>query len=344
MTKEQIIEAVQLNIAGQGSQVDISGKLAGILSEIANGAKFNQQAKVTVRVYAYNKDEDAGEWVPDAGATGNVIVKGFTESGETLPVQEIPFTIPEDGDDTFAVVELTANVGDTIGIMAKIAEKGASCQFVQKVVGPTTVPVEIYPAGIYEIGDGALSITPGEDVCNGFAIITEDFALALPTHQRSGYDEEYVQWGGMFQPVPFVLKTDKDTEAVKDFDGALNSAAILSVVGDEKAAARVATDMGDIAYNRVNPFLPSAGMLKYLYDHKTEINAFIAAETEAYEPETDYDKLPNLTCWSSTDYKQDDDIAVYAWYVYLNDGYVSNYDRNYTYYGVLSVSAFQFTF
>lgn len=341
MTKEQIIEAVQLNIAGQGSQVDISGKLAGILSEIANGAKFNQQAKVTVRVYAYKNEDD--EWVRDAGATGNVIVKGFTESGETLPVQTLPFTIPEDGDDNFAVVELTANVGDTIGITAKIAEKGASCQFVQKVVGPTTVPVEIYPAGIYEIGDGVLSITPGEDICNGFAIITEDFALALPTHQRSGYADEYVQWGGMFQPVPFVLKTDKDTEAVKDFDGALNSAAILSVIGDEKAAARVATDMGDVTYNRVNPFLPSAGMLKYLYDHKTEINAFIAAETEAYEPETDYDQLPNLTCWSSTDYKQDDDIAVYAWCVNLTVGLVNRYDRDNNY-NVLSVSAFHFTF
>ena len=342
MTKQEIINAVQLNIAGQGSQVDISGKLAGILSEIANGAKFNQQAKITVRVYAYKNEDD--EWVPDAGATGNVIVKGFTESGETLPVQTLPFTIPTEGDDTFAVVELTANVGDTIGVMAKIAEKGASCQFVQKIVGPTTVPVEIYPAGIYEIGDGMLSITPGEDACNGFAIITEDFALALPTHQRSGYADEYVQWGGMFQPVPFVLKTDKDTEAVKDFDGALNSAAILSVIGDEKAAARVATDMGDIAYNRVNPFLPSAGMLKYLYDHKAEINAFIAAETEAYVPETDYDQLPNLYCWSSTDYKQEGDIAVYAWYVYLNNGYVHNRNRNIRNGYVLSVSAFQFTF
>ncbi len=343
MTKQEIINAVQLNIAGQGSQVDISGKLAGILSEIANGAKFNQQAKITVRVYAYNKDEDAGEWVPDAGATGNVIVKGFTESGETLPVQTLPFTIPTEGDDAFAVVELTANVGDTIGITAKIAEKGASCQFVQKVVGPTTVPVEIYPAGIYEIGDGMLSITPGDDVCNGFAIITEDFALALPTHQRSGYAEEYVQWGGMFQPVPFVLKTDKDTEAIKDFDGALNSAAILSVVGDQKAAARVATDMGDIAFNRVNPFLPSAGMLKYLYDHKAEINAFIAAETEAYKPETDYDQLPNLAFWSSTDYKQENDIAVSAWYVNLYHGHVNRINRSSNGRIVLSVSAFQFT-
>lgn len=339
MTKEEILQAVQRNIAGQGSMVDISGKLPEILAGIAESAKFANKAKISVKVYAKKWDADNKSFVNESGVTGVLIVKGFTESVELLPVQEIPFTVPED--EEFAAVEVDATIGDTIGIVGKIAGKGASCQFVQKVFGPTTVSPEIYPAGIYEIGDGALSPTIVGDGYNGCAIVTEDFALALLPHQRDGWKENTVQWGGMFQPIPFVLKAATDAEAITDFDGALNTAAILSVVKDGDCAARVATIMPEPNYTRFGAFLPSAGMLKYLYEHRTEINALIAAANEEYKPEVEYQTIPNdIFAWSSTDYADDDNAAVRAWDVNFGTGgvyddYRGNYNR------AFAVSAFQ---
>lgn len=339
MTKEEILQAVQRNIAGQGSMVDISGKLPEILVGIAESAKFANKAKITVNVYAKKWDADDEMFVAESGVPGVLIVKGFTESGETLPVQEIPFTVPED--EEFAAVEVDATIGDTIGIVGKIAGKGASCQIVQKVVGPTTVGIEIYPAGIYEIGDGALSPTIVGDGYNGCAIVTEDFALALLPHQRDGWKDNYVQWGGMFQPIPFVLKAATDTEAITDFDGALNTAAILSVVKEADCAARVATIMTDPHYTRFGAFLPSAGMLKYLYEHRTEINALIAAANAEYTPDVDFQTIPDdIFAWSSTDYADDDNAAVRAWFVDFNGGSVDGYVRD-GYYHAFAVSAFQ---
>lgn len=320
--------------------VDISGKLPEILAGIAESAKFADKTKITAHVYAKKLNEGGDGWESDAGATGVLIVKGFSESGETLPVQEISFTIPEDAE--FATVEFDATIGDTIGIVGKIAGKGASCQIVQKVVGPTTVNPEIYPAGIYEIGEGSLSPTIAGDGYNGCAVVTEDFALALLPHQRDGWKDNYVQWGGMFQPIPFVLKAPTDAEAITDFDGALNTAAILSVVKDADCAARVATIMTEPHYTRFGAFLPSAGMLKYLYEHRTEINALIAAANEEYTPEVEYQTIPNdIYAWSSTDYADDDNAAVRAWYVYFYTGVVRSTNRGNDGYPAFAVSAFQ---
>jgi len=339
MTKEEILQAVQRNIAGQGSMVDISGKLPEILAGIAESAKFANKTKITVKVYAKKWDENEEMFVNESGVSGVLIVKGFTESGELLPVQEISFTVPED--EEFAAVEVDATIGDTIGIVGKIAGKGASCQFVQKVVGPTTVSPEIYPAGIYEIGDGVLSPTIAGDDYNGCAVVTEDFAIALPPHQRDGWKENKVLWGGMFQPIPFVLKAATDTEAITDFDGALNTAAILSVVKDADCAARVATIMPEPHYMRFGAFLPSAGMLKYLYEHRTEINALIADANEEYTPDVEYQTIPNdIYAWSSTDYADDDNAAVRAWYVFFLNGLVDNNVRSNNN-RAFAVSAFQ---
>lgn len=343
MTKEEILQAVQRNIAGQGSMVDISGKLPEILAGIAESAKFANKTKITARVYAKKLNEGGDEWESDAGATGVLIVKGFSESGELLPVREIAFTIPDD--EEFAAVEFDATIGDTIGIVGKIAGKGASCQIVQKVIGPTTVSPEIYPAGIYEIGDGWLAPNPGDDMYNGCAIVTEDFALALPPHQRDGWKENTVQWGGFYQPIPFILKAADSNEAITDFDGALNTAAILSVVNDAECAARVASIMPEPYYVRFGAFLPSAGMLKYLYEHRTEINAFIEAETAAYGPDVDYQTIPNdIVAWSSTDYADDDNAAaVRAWNVNFGFGYVDG-DYRVSNLRAFAVSAFQTTY
>ena len=340
MTKEEILQAVQRNIAGQGSMVDISGKLPEILVGIAESAKFADKTKITVKVYAKKWDADNESFVNESGVTGVLIVKGFTESGELLPVREIPFTTSEDAE-TGTAVEVDATIGDTIGIVGKIAGKGASCQIVQKVVGPTTVSPEIYPAGIYEIGDGALSPTIVGDGYNGCAIVTEDFALALLPHQRDGWKDNYVQWGGFMQRIPFVLKTAEGNEAITDFDGALNTAAILSVVKDDDCAARVATIMPDPNYTRFGAFLPSAGMLKYLSEHKTEINALIAAANAEYTPAVDYQTIPNdISAWSSTDYESEDNAAVRAWSVGFRNGGVGSGDRR-DYDHAFAVSAFQ---
>lgn len=339
MTQQEIIEAIKKNIAGQGSMVDISGKLPEILTSIAKGAKFAEKTKVTVQVRAYKWNGDNGAFEDDPGAAGNLIVKGFSETGETLPVQEIPFVIPEDGETGFATVEVEATIGDTIGVVGKIPGKGASCQLVQKVVGPVTMQPEIYPAGIYEIGDGSLSPTIAGDGYFGCAVVTEDFAVALLPHQRDGWDNTYLQWGGLYQRIPFVLKAKDADEAITDFDGALNTAAILSVVNENDCAAKVATIMPEPHYVRLGAFLPSAGILKYLYEHKAEINALITAATQEYKPEADYQIIPSEgVLWSSTDF--DDPTAVVAWLVNFANGYAYNEYRNYNYL-VFAVSAFR---
>ena len=289
------------------------------IEKLEKGGNSNKKTKIAVHVYAKRWDEDGRYFVNDPGATGVLIVKGFTESGETLPVQEIPFTIPEEAE--FATVEFSATIGDTVGIAGKISGKGASCQLVQKVVGPTTVIPEIYPAGIYEIGDGALSPTISGDGYHGCAIVTENFALAVPPHQRDGWEDKYVQWGGMFQPIPFVLKAADSNEAITDFDGALNTAAILSVVKDIDCAARAATIKVDPHYTRFGEFLPSAGMLQYLYEHRTEINALIASANETYTPDVNYQTILNDDYeWSSTDSTSDDNASTYAKILYTSGG------------------------
>ena len=145
----------------------------------------------------------------------------------------------------------------------------------------------------------------------------------------------------MFQPIQFVLKAATDTEAITDFDGALNTAAILSVVKDADCAARVATIMTDPHYTRFGAFLPSAGMLKYLYEHRTEINTLIAAANEEYTPDVDYQTIPNdIYAWSSTDYTDEDNAAVRAWRVDFYDGDVYGNYRSFDNH-VFAVSAFQ---
>lgn len=339
MTQQEIIEAIKKNIAGQGSMVDISGKLPEILASIAEGAKFVEKTKVTVQVRAYKWNGDDGAFENDPGAAGILIVKGFSETGETLPVQEIPFVIPEDGETGFATVEVEATIGDTIGIVGKIPGKGASCQLVQRVVGPVTMQPEIYPAGIYEIGDGALSPTIAGDGYFGCAVVTEDFAVALLPHQRDGWDNTYLQWGGLYQRIPFVLKAKSADEVITDFDGALNTAAILSVVNENDCAAKVVTIMPEPYYVRFGAFLPSAGILKYLYEHKAEINALITAATQEYEPEVDYQIIPSEGVpWSSTD--SDNPAAVGAWGVDFFRGLVNTFNRYYNFLA-FAVSAFQ---
>ena len=337
---ENIQEIINREIAGQGNQVDIAGALPKVLTAIAENAKFNKSAKITVSVKGYKVNDAEDGFDANAGATGTVIVKGFNEAGETLPVQEVAITLDEEGE---ASVEVEANIGDTIGVMAKIDDSGATCQMVQKVVGDVTIPVESYPEGIWELSDGYLNYSAGNDMYNGTVIITADFALVLPPYQRAGWENKQIPWGGMFQGIPFVKKAANANEAITDLDGALNTAAIMSVVSGD-CAARTATIDEQPFYARVNPFLPSAGMLKYLYDHKAEINQFINDESLAYGPDTDYDKIPDLYVWSSTDRDpaSTDNVAANAWYVDLYDGGVGSDRRDYDCrYIVLSVSAFQ---
>lgn len=339
---ENLKELIAKNIEGQGSQVDLGNALPKILNGIIGGAKFNAQAKITCRVIGYKLNEDEDAFEANAGATGTVIVKGFSESGQTLTPQEINVTLDDEGK---AEVEVTANIGDTIGVIVKVADSGASCQMVQRVVGDVVIPLESYPVGIWEIGDDAIHAHAGEDSYNGCAIIAEDFAIALAPYQRTDFATEAVPWGGMFQDIPFVMKAADADAAITDFDGALNTAAILSVVKDANSAAAKAC-ASPYQYPALQPFLPSAGMLKYLYAHKTEINTFIAAETTAHEPDTDYDLLPNnIVPWSSTDHDPSlsNDFAADAWTASFGGGTVRR-DTRYGNFRVLSVSAFQFVY
>ena len=320
MEKNEILAAIRENIAGQGSMVDISGKLPGILEALVEGAEFAQKTTITLNLLP--KKLEGSAFVEDSEAEGTIIVKGFSAKGETLPVREIPFSMASG-----STLEIEATIGDTIGVVGKVPGKGASCQYVQKVVGPVTIHVEIYPAGIYELSDGYLSPTISGDGYNGCAVVTEDFAILLPPYQREGWNKD-IPWGGLGQRIPFVLKASNSIEAIADFDGALNTAAILSVVNDEYCAAKVATIMTEpINYMKYGMFLPSAGILKYLYDNRSEINNFIVAARDEYNPEVEYDLLPSgNSYWTSTDYA--DEAAVCAWYVTFGLGNVGDNNRH----------------
>ena len=324
-----IKELIATKIAGQGSMIDIGGALPTILGSLAE--RMSGEVDVTVKVHSYKKGEDSFE--PDNEVSGSLYVKSFDAFGNVIPEQEIPFN----GTADVETIDLSfkAHQGDTIAVLAKIPGKGASCQLVTKVVADCTVEPEVYPVGIYELGDGALSITPGEDMYNGTVIVTEDFAILWPMYQREGF-EDNKQWGPLFQIIPGVLVTEDSNEAIKDFDGALNTAAILSVISGESAAkiASVPTPLSQ--YNATGFFLPSLGILKYLYDHKAEINAFIQAETDAYSPDVDYQLIPDVYVWSSTLW----DSAVWAWSLSFWNGNLLRDDRDSTR-RVCAVSAFQ---
>lgn len=325
-----IKELIATKIAGQGSMIDIGGALPTILGSLAE--RMSGEVDVTVKVHSYKKTEDSFE--PDTEVSGALYIKGFDAFGNVIPEQEIPFN----GSADVETIDLSfkAHQGDTIAVLAKIPGKGASCQLVTKVVADCTLEPEVYPVGIYEMGDGSLNVTPGDDIYNGAAIVTENFAILWPKYQREGFADETKQWGPLFQIIPGVLVAEDSNEAIKDFDGALNTAAILSVISGESAAKVASTPTPEANYNNTGFFLPSLGILKYLYDHKAEINAFIQAETEAYGPDVDYQLLPEDYVWSSTLYGS----AVWAWYLYFGNGRLSWGYRN-DLGRVCAVSAFQ---
>lgn len=327
MTTDEINEVIAKKIAGQGSMVDIGNVLPDVLGALS--ARMSGTAKVTVKIHSYaNVDME-----PDTeGVNGTLYVKGFDTFGNVIPAQEIPFI--GQADVSTIDIEFSAQVGDTIGVTAKIPGKGASCQLVTKVVSDCTIEPEVYPAGLYELGDGSLSSSPAGDGYHGLVIVTEDFAILWPKKQSDGALTEHRDWGPLFQNIPCVMVSEQESEAIKDFEGALNTAAILSVISNE-SAAKFASKVPVPFYSIFCSFLPSAGILKYLYGHKAEINAFIDAEMQEYHEE-DYQKIPDKPVWSSTLY----DDAVNAWCVQLNNGDVKRglrIDVNY----VCVVSAFQ---
>lgn len=325
-----IKELIATKIAGQGSMIDIGGALPTILGSLAE--RMSGEVDVTVKVHSYKKGEDSFE--PDNEVSGSLYVKGFDAFGNVIPEQEIPFN----GTADVETIDLSfkAHQGDTIAVLAKIPGKGASCQLVTKVVADCTLEPEVYPVGIYELGDGALKVNPGGDTYKGAVIVTEDFAILWPKYQREGFADEMKQWGPLFQNVPGVLVAKDSNEAIKDFDGALNTAAILSVVSGESAAKVASVPTPQSQYNATGFFLPSFGILKYLYDHKAEINAFIQAEIEAYSPKDYYQLIPDDTVWSSTLY----DSAVSAWCLLFRNGILSGGFRDSSF-RVCAVSAFQ---
>lgn len=325
MTKNEIQALIDAKIAGQGTNVDAGGALPLILGALAQQAKLTESANLKVVVRSYKWVAAYDDWDFDTDGSGKVIVKGFSETGTVLETQEVDFTIGEDGT---AEVDVPVIIGSTIGVTAKITGKSTSCQFVQKVVGDSKIEPEIYPVGLYEITNGPLRPSPSGNGYNGTAIVTEDFSIAWLPYQRDNWKNEIRQFGGMFQNIPFVKNAGTSEEAITDFDGALNTAAILSVVNSKDSAAMVASEMPDSFFKFFGAFLPSAGMLKYLYDHRVAINVFIANEENEYNPGTPYETIPNnIICWSSTIVDEENDIVTRAWVIDFSFGYVDSYRR-----------------
>ena len=332
MNSTEIRNLIEKKIEGQGNQVDLGNALPVILKGLSE--RMSGTAEVAVKIHAYKKNEDETSWEPDIeGVSGILYVKGFDTFGNPLPVQEIPFTGEADAETIDITIE--AHQGDTIAVLAKIPGKGASCQLVTKVLAETTLEPEVYPAGIYEIGDGNINITPGKDGYGGTAIVTEDFAIAFPAYQNETF-ENPIPFGPRGQAIPGVLATESEQKALTDFDGALNTAAIIFAINGDSAAKAANKPTPKAQYTSTGFFLPSLGILKYLFEHKAEINAFIAAENKAYGPDTDYQQIGNQYCWSSTLY----DIAVRVWMLGFGNGNTRRDDR-YSDYRVCAVSAFQ---
>ena len=185
---------------------------------------------------------------------------------------------------------------------------------------------------------------------NGILVATADTSFVIEQGTRS---EDSVAWtsnryyGKRIPSMPMIYqeldKFDGDWEtswndaverARSDYDGALNTAKILSFCNSAPAAEYCAGITGDIYAQK---FLPSAGQLYLIYLNRSAIDALITEANSAgyeYVPvSTDYNYF-----WSSTQYDE-----WCAWYVYMYGGFTNNFYRT-SYYLVRAVSAFHFIY
>ena len=117
--------------------------------------------------------------------------------------------------------------------------------------------------------------------------------------------------------------------AKKDFSGNLNTDKILSFLNDAPAADFACKS----AFYIHQRYLPSVGELFAIYTNKARINNYIADIGES-----DFPQLDDNNYWSSSACS-----SYISWPVYLNNGNVTYYNRNYPN-SVLAVSAFTYIY
>ena len=111
--------------------------------------------------------------------------------------------------------------------------------------------------------------------------------------------------------------TDKYDDAVADMEGAINTDHLRNILNPQ---IKLADDW----------YIPSLGELYRIFINKKAINAALEFAKG--------DKLQDRWYWTSTEFS-----ATYAWYLYLDDGYSSNWYAKASYTGrVRAVSAFIF--
>ena len=323
------LEAMKENKKVQHN-LDLSGKTIvnarlvncraeGGIEGVTPGSGGDSAETVYIDVHAYMIYEEEEPFTLESdydGCSGTITIKGFTRDFKTLEEQIIPFEIPEGKSRISIPVEL--NLGDTVACVAKIPGKGASCQFVRKVVPHTSVDLEVFPAGLYEINSDGIHplggvFLFGEDHA-GLAIVTNDFAFAWPAKQRSNWLTEPIRWSGSDQNIP-IQGIYEAQQARTDYDGALNTAAAKAVINEQSAAFNVGAIVEDSKLKEF--FLPSLGMLDYLRTNKAAINEFISSAESELDDE--FSKIDDsmVECWWSSTIHSD---PSYGWAISMEDG------------------------
>ena len=296
-------ESPELKVYDKGEWKTISGGSSDSdeSSDSGESSDSDEDSTVTVRIIvdAYSIEEIDYPYVVEDynGASGTIAIKGFTSNLKRLEPQTIPFEISEG--QYRVIVDVEVSLGDTVAFVAKIPGKGASCQIVRKVVddAPLFVYLAVLPTGLYEVGNSGIHAYITGNGYSGVAIVTDDFAFVWPAKQRNNWNIEGIRWSDSFQRSLGFVAYNKET-ALSDYDGALNTSAIREI--DKNPIGAIYVSFVNECTNLAETFLPSMGMLKYLFDHKTEINSFISdAETE-YEDEFSKIEDTEHDWWSST--------------------------------------------
>ena len=197
---------------------------------------------------------------------------------------------------------------------------------IDEILADIYVDVEVDATnGIYiQATDGLLYTEAdwdGTKTPNGIAVITDNcrFVMALTDAHTS-----YCQWGGYGTEVSSIVTTTDESTAMTDYDGDLNTTAILGQLGDSSSAAPAAYYCHSYTFpDDSTGYLGAAGEWQAVLDNKDAITSALSKCGGT---------SMNSYYWTSTQYS-----SILSWFMYWNDEDLNN-DRKFSHYYVRAFS------
>lgn len=198
---------------------------------------------------------------------------------------------------------------------------------IDEILADIYVDVEVDATnGVYiQATDGLLYTEAdwdGTKTPNGIAVITDNcrFVMALTDAHTSS-----CQWGGYGTEVSSIVTTTDESTAMTDYDGDLNTTAILGQLGDSSSAAPAAYYCHSYTFpDDSTGYLGAAGEWQAALDNKDAITSALSkcggTSMSGYY-------------WTSTQYS-----STSSWYMYLNVEYLDRISKDeYTYLRAFSI-------